>query len=87
MLQALTSTQQTKHWKNRSAIGAWKLKLLRVALFSSTIPADAAGKWRVSAGFTTQMTTRARCTPARSGLGGCHIKERLHSMSLTCTVC
>ena len=52
MLQALTSKQQTKHWKNRSAIGAWKLKLLRVALFSSTIPADAAGEWRVSAGFT-----------------------------------
>ena len=86
MLQALTSKQQTKHWKNRSAIGAWKLKLLRVALFSSTIPADAVGEWQVSAGFT-QMTTRARCTLARSNSGGYHIRERLQLMNLTCTVC
>ena len=42
MLQICTSTQHTKHWKNSNAMGAWKLKLLSVALLSSTMLAEAA---------------------------------------------
>lgn len=42
MLQICTSTQHTKHWKNSNAMGALKLKLLSVALLSSTMLAEAA---------------------------------------------
>lgn len=37
-----TRTTHTTHWKKRRLMGALNSKLLRAALFSSTIPADAA---------------------------------------------
>ena len=46
--ESWTRTTHTTHWKKRRLIGASKLKLLRAALLSSTILAEAAQKPVVS---------------------------------------
>ena len=69
MLQTCTSTQQTKHWKKSSDIGAWKSKLLSVALLSSTMLAEAAYSRQALVGNPLAKCPYHRHLPADISLG------------------
>jgi len=88
-LHICTSATHTKHWKNSNAIGAWKSKLLSVALLSNTMLAEAAHRRRVLVGMPQQMEPSCRSLPAYRKVDiwvNVTSNIRSHFQPLTCTV-